>query len=344
MTYTAVQMQSLLVGLSRQLAALYGRELKQAGIEISALGNSSPDEEVALRINEAYARASAQAIELVRMFGQIPDLAGDPAWQSLQANYLDSFENIVERIHDDGRLHVDKLSDVLGILDQATAIKLPGTAGTIGEMVGITGGAIQTALDVGDLIIAARDGDYSTMATVLTMGVVGTLIDATLGRFPYLGPLLTATGIVGLVEDAFEDSASAGFQRIFGDSEMRYMVERCYQLYGQGFQQFDGTELAALFGTLETTKCSELPGNQTSSVAAVETTVCTAMRSQTSWAVVPAMTCWMGTAAMMCWRVGTTTMNCGVAPAMTDCTVAAGWTPMISKMRILPKAPPATSS
>ncbi|HDX0838830.1 TPA: hypothetical protein RNS87_003271 [Stenotrophomonas maltophilia] len=250
MTYTAVQMQSLLVGLSRQLAALYGRELKQAGIEISALGNSSPDEEVALRINEAYARASAQAIELVRMFGQIPDLAGDPAWQSLQANYLDSFENIVERIHDDGRLHVDKLSDVLGILDQATAIKLPGTAGTIGEMVGITGGAIQTALDVGDLIIAARDGDYSTMATVLTMGVVGTLIDATLGRFPYLGPLLTATGIVGLVEDAFEDSASAGFQRIFGDSEMRYMVERCYQLYGQGFQQFDGTELAALFGTL----------------------------------------------------------------------------------------------
>ncbi len=249
MTYTAMQMQSLLIGLSRQLAALYGRELKNAGLEISALAQGSSDETIAAVLNGAYARASTQAIELVRLFGQVPELADDPAWQALEARYMGDFEDVVERIHDNGRLHVEKLSDILRLIGQATSVDLPGSAGQISDILGLEGGIAEDLLTAGKMIIAVRDGDYSTMATILTMGTVGKMIDATLARFPYIGPVLSASGLVGLLEDALEESVSEGMQRIFGDSEARYMVERCYQLYGQGFQEFSGTEFAALMGT-----------------------------------------------------------------------------------------------
>jgi Ca2+-binding RTX toxin-like protein len=249
MSYTTVQMQSLLADLSRQLAAAYGRELKQAGLDISVLGQDAPDEEIAKRINEAYARASIQAMDLVRMVGRIPELAGDPIWKALEAGYLRKFDAIVERIHEDGRLENDKLSDVLGMLGQATEVPLPGTAGKIGDLVGEATGGGDVAIRLANLYVAGRDGDFSTIATQLTMIVVANLIDVATTRLGPIGALLAAAGITGLLEDAIEEDAGAFFQSVFANEEARFVVERYYNLYGQNFQNFEGTEYAGLLGS-----------------------------------------------------------------------------------------------
>jgi Ca2+-binding RTX toxin-like protein len=258
MSYTAVQMQTLLSGLSRQLAALYGRELKQAGLEIAVLSDDTPDEEVARRINVAYARASEQAMELVRMFGRTPELAGDATWLALQQRYLSGFENIVSKLHDAQRLDTEKLETVLGMMSQVTAVPMPGPGGKIGKVVGIS----EDGVDLVNLLVAARTGDYSTVATRLTMFVVGGMIEATLERFPFAGPVLAASGLVGVVEDALEEQVAGSFQTLLANEEARFVVERSYALYGQGFQQFEGIDYAALMGTSGADSVYGLDGKQ----------------------------------------------------------------------------------
>lgn len=254
--YTPEQVQALVAELSRTMAALWGEAIEKAGLEISSLADDAPDDEVAQKLTDAFESAANRTLELINMFSAIPALAEDPFWQPTIEATKTSFENLLVDLQDGQATSFAKLQNVLDVVGMFQDAPVPGANSTFGETkVGKLVGAVDDALTVFDVVEAMRTGNYSKVATEITMIGVGAIISGAItAGVVALGiaswPMLVAGAMVGwLVSNFYEDKFEDLYQSAFANEEVGFIVERYARLYGGSFLRFDSVNAVAQLGT-----------------------------------------------------------------------------------------------
>jgi len=268
MSYSKEQIQQLVFGFSQQMAALYGRAITEAGLEISVLADDEPDAEVAKIINAAYLKASQQALDLVNIFGRLPELSGNPAWVTVQNGLKSKFEEIINKLIEKDTPDLEKLETILGQLSLVSEIPVPGLAGA-SKMLGEVVGGIGMVVDVVSIIGKFKSGDFSGGVTALIMLPVGWVIEKTVGvALDLLGlaawPIaLIGSYVAGVAGDSAEEDISEVLQNLLANEEAAFVVERYYRMYGKGFQTFEGIDnVVAMIGGSGDDYASGISGKQ----------------------------------------------------------------------------------
>lgn len=254
--YTENQIQDLLAGLSRTMAALWGEAIENAGLEISALADDAPDEDVAQKIVVAFEVAVEQTLELTRMFSALPELENDSLWQPAIQKTVESFEDLLSGLQDDEATSYDRLQLVVDIIGGLGEVPIPQVGSTLGEtkigkLFGYTGYALTTF----NIIEAMRTGNYSRVASGITMIGTGILIEGAIAAglvavgllsWPFL---LAGAAVSWVVAEFYEDKFDELYQSIFGNEEAGFVVERYARLYGGPYLNFDSVNAVAQLGT-----------------------------------------------------------------------------------------------
>lgn len=251
--YTDEQVQDTITELTREMAAIFGREFQQAGLDVGMIEDPT-NEAIAQVVARMYERAMVKSRELVDLFNRIPELSTHPKWQEIHQRLDMEMDALVGKIQEEGKTDLEKVNTAVDLINEYAGKKIPGIKGTISDTpVGKLFNAAGQVLTAVDLYDSMRNMDYShVLAQTIMMPVSAVLgaAGAAIEKLPggrVIGFIVEP--IISFIEEHIEENLEEYLQEHWKDEEAADLIRYYARTRGTSMISYEGIETTLFLGS-----------------------------------------------------------------------------------------------